>query len=382
MTINAGSHKHVFIIFGVDNLTVQNLRLTGGTEASVLAQQSQNLVLRNLDISGWNTSGASFDFGEPHGISLSDYGTPMRNFLVEGCTIHNPGSSVQMAGIAVGGPSSGGTISNNNLSGTSDGIWFDVSAGAALLGYTPHLVKDNIVHDVTNIAFHIEARSSWIMVGNIAYNCCTNTAFGAITVRPGGGVGMAGHRYYNNTIYSTGPAFWVPNETGEIFKDAQFKNNIFISRGTTNATITVATPYHNDSSVIFQSNTIRNLGGGPGVCWGDASGSFSVSCNSPGVSYPATATGISNWQATAPSRLSSNLAGDPLFVNPTAGDFRLCEGAGFPGSSCTGRSPAIDAGVDVGLPYNGGAPDLGALESGGSGNTEILPPQNLQIVNP
>jgi hypothetical protein len=47
-----------------------------------------------------------------------------------------------------------------------------------------------------------------------------------------------------------------------------------------------------------------------------------------------------------------NEASNPLFVNPGAGDFRL-----------GGGSPAIDAGVDVGLPFNGSAPDLGALET-------------------
>jgi len=42
---------------------------------------------------------------------------------------------------------------------------------------------------------------------------------------------------------------------------------------------------------------------------------------------------------------------DPLFVNVTEYDFHLREG-----------SPAIDAGVDVGIPYNGDFPDLGAFE--------------------
>jgi hypothetical protein len=43
--------------------------------------------------------------------------------------------------------------------------------------------------------------------------------------------------------------------------------------------------------------------------------------------------------------------GDPLFVNPSGGDFHL-----------QANSPAIDAGIDVGLPYFGSAPDLGAFE--------------------
>jgi hypothetical protein len=43
---------------------------------------------------------------------------------------------------------------------------------------------------------------------------------------------------------------------------------------------------------------------------------------------------------------------DPLFQNVNEEDFHLGSG-----------SPAIDAGVDVGIPYNGTAPDLGAFES-------------------
>lgn len=42
---------------------------------------------------------------------------------------------------------------------------------------------------------------------------------------------------------------------------------------------------------------------------------------------------------------------DPMFVDGNAKDFRLREG-----------SAAIDAGVDVGLPFKGTAPDLGAME--------------------
>jgi hypothetical protein len=47
----------------------------------------------------------------------------------------------------------------------------------------------------------------------------------------------------------------------------------------------------------------------------------------------------------------SPVYGDPLFVDAAGGDFHLQP-----------NSPAIDAGVDVGLPYNGAAPDLGAFE--------------------
>jgi Right handed beta helix region len=62
--------------------------------------------------------------------------------------------------------------------------------------------------------------------------------------------------------------------------------------------------------------------------------------------------------------IDHNCTTDPLFVNAAAADFRLCTAAGQPSVNCTGRSGAIDAGIAVGLPYNGPAPDCGALETG------------------
>jgi hypothetical protein len=51
------------------------------------------------------------------------------------------------------------------------------------------------------------------------------------------------------------------------------------------------------------------------------------------------------------------------FVDPAAGDFNLAAG-----------SPAIDRGANVGLPFNGAAPDLGSHESGGTGSGSGEPP--------
>lgn len=50
---------------------------------------------------------------------------------------------------------------------------------------------------------------------------------------------------------------------------------------------------------------------------------------------------------------ANSVVGDPLFVDPANGDFHL-----------QADSPAIDAGLDVGLPFAGGAPDIGAFEYG------------------
>ncbi|MFQ5859074.1 MAG: right-handed parallel beta-helix repeat-containing protein, partial [Anaerolineae bacterium] len=50
---------------------------------------------------------------------------------------------------------------------------------------------------------------------------------------------------------------------------------------------------------------------------------------------------------------SDHVIGDPLFVDPAVGDFHL-----------QASSPAIDRGTDMGLPYAGSAPDIGAYEYG------------------
>ena len=61
-------------------------------------------------------------------------------------------------------------------------------------------------------------------------------------------------------------------------------------------------------------------------------------------------------------RGSHELYADPLFVNPGIGDFRLQP-----------NSPAIDRGVNIGMPYNGSVPDLGAYETTGGTPIPVTP---------
>jgi Right handed beta helix region len=79
---------------------------------------------------------------------------------------------------------------------------------------------------------------------------------------------------------------------------------------------------------------------------------------------------------------SGNTGFNPLFVNPSGADFRLCRGVGSPVTGCPGRSPAIDAGVNVGLPFSGAAPDLGAEESNMSVTSVPAAPSSLNVQLP
>lgn len=65
---------------------------------------------------------------------------------------------------------------------------------------------------------------------------------------------------------------------------------------------------------------------------------------------------VANWSGWVPTvNLTATINNDPLFVNASDGDFRL-----------QAISPLIDAGVDIGLPYSGAAPDIGAYETNAS----------------
>ena len=52
---------------------------------------------------------------------------------------------------------------------------------------------------------------------------------------------------------------------------------------------------------------------------------------------------------------------NPLFVNASQGDFHL-----------QANSPCIDAGLDIGLPYNGSAPDMGCYEYDNTGVDDLV----------
>lgn len=145
---------------------------------------------------------------------------------------------------------------------------------------------------------------------------------------PGGG-----HKIYNNVIY----------------------DSCYNASNTSNKCV----PIHNgwtgygDLGVIY-NNTIYNLLDTNTNCIGvyDPGGS---------TSFP-TLQVINNlcWQAqdlyrcsSCPGTSSNNLTStNPLFVNQSSDNLSLLDG-----------SPAINAGANVGLPYNGASPDIGAYDS-------------------
>ncbi len=131
----------------------------------------------------------------------------------------------------------------------------------------------------------------------------------------------------NNTMIGSSGAIHFVNEPSAITRNIYFRNNIvkdIIEYGW----IYIQTNTGGISNVYIQNNNVYNC------------------INGTSIRYESGAVAITNLVQ------SSLTTSNPLFVSST--DFHL-----------QSNSPAIDVGTDVGLPYNGIAPDLGAYESGG-----------------
>jgi len=159
------------------------------------------------------------------------------------------------------------------------------------------------------------------------YNNCINGTFGV-----GGRFyyennANLGIKVYNNTFYSENQmsyGVWLQ------YSNAEFINNIF---------------YMNDSN----SYLLYKIAGNPTL-------SNNIWYNNANTDYlywegtVYTVSQLANWLTQGHSEEQFT---NPLFVNITNNDFNL-----------QATSPAKDAGVDVGLPFVGVAPDIGAIEYG------------------
>lgn len=101
--------------------------------------------------------------------------------------------------------------------------------------------------------------------------------------------------------------------------------------------------------ITTKNNIVVNINGWAFVNpWGVDPSKFSCSYNL--VFNDVTTYG--NYPAGNNGPFPSDVTGDPLFVNAAGGDFHL-----------QAESPAINKGTDVGLPFAGSEPDMGAYES-------------------
>lgn len=141
--------------------------------------------------------------------------------------------------------------------------------------------------------------------------------------------------FYNNTLHVPNDAGFLPvlyllasDNSGTVIK-----NNIMATGHTGTLCINVADGAETDLTLDY--NLYYTPSGVAGNRW----------------NWTVNNSTWANWLINSSQDGNSPVPADPLFVNPGADDFTLQTG-----------SPAIDAGVDVGLAYLGTAPDCGYAE--------------------
>jgi hypothetical protein len=146
-----------------------------------------------------------------------------------------------------------------------------------------------------------------------------------------GGAESQDDTWQNNTVYAAESGIWFRGNSN-LFTRLRFYNNIILN------STAVAVNTEEFSSPGPDTHLEHNVYFGfPNFGW-SAGG------------YKTFATWKSMYGTDQLAPASVNV--DPRLVNPAAGDYRLCTGAGQPTSSCTAASPVLSVGVDI-LDLNG-----------------------------
>ncbi|MEW6219312.1 MAG: DUF2341 domain-containing protein [Thermodesulfobacteriota bacterium] len=306
-------------------LAVMNSALTGNSAsigaAMYLTGVTEITVLDNVTVTG-NASSAAIAGGT---IVASESPLAISNSNISDNTAARNGAGLYITGSYAAYPPgtrttvSGSTVRNNITAG-------NYSGGGIYTASPTEIVRTYVQGNRAGDGGGIYAGSTLditncVITGNTADRAFTND---------GGGVRAAGATTILNSTIS-GNYAW--DDGGGLYGDATVTNSIV---------------YGNDAG----DATLKQYGGVPTFSWSDVG------------------------QTGFPSGTSMN--SDPMFVDfqtaasglpTTAGNFRICGGAGTPDPACSNASPCIDGGTGAGAPADdiegdtrNGNPDIGADE--------------------
>lgn len=306
-----------------NNWIIQAYGLQGGSASATQVNTSPDTgpVVCHASTGCW-VEGADVDGGPQ-----TDYTDNWNAFRYENCTqcvarsntirnFRNQSNTINGTAFTLyGSPNS--IIENNYATNVGTGLIFKDTSTSTL--------PQNGVRVRYNKFDGVDRCFAWSMTGedrNYVYqNICANSGFGVIVT----GGGLANDWIFNNTFYNIPNAVVYPNGLGS---GGRFWNNVIQGAGRVLLVETGQTP--STAVLDFQ----HNLYSGVQTFYTGSDGNRSLS--SFRGAYPGQ-------EALAPLSVESN----PLMVNPSGGDFRLCTGAGSPAGNCTGASPALLLAIDI-----------------------------------
>ena len=319
----------------VTNVVIRGFEVKNATRDAFRIQGSADCLFENNIVHDSNTSLAT------SGIRLRESCERMtiRGNEVYACSL----------GIVSGSPfgaRTGIVIEGNYVHDLEQG--FESEHGISVIG-TEGTVRNNVVARCEGVGIHVEA-SDVLVEGNVVFNCGALLPANGFVFINGINVGEDIVVRRNVSFNNAGHGFFGLGATAQ--------HNVAFGNGLSGVWLTTAHTLRNN--IAFENNQGGGFTdvGGPGAI--DSNANFWAD----GV-FPA-GEGMDSL-AGDPGFLLAPVAGAALDVNDPG--FEIDPSiVGFGDVSAlfglTAGSPAVDAGVDVGLPFNGAAPDMGAFERG------------------
>jgi parallel beta-helix repeat protein len=323
------------------HITIDSLEIIGSHNRGVVFGEGHYLTIKNNHIHDNSPEGGGNNNGGI--VILHNHPNQATNILIENNEIHDnkgpAGHADANSGIHVY-CCTDCTIRNNHVYNEFAGIYLKGSATHPTMCLVNVEVSNNTVYDVDD---GIKTSAVADVYGteiyrNVVYNI-GNAGRGIAMYNAPFDITVQNINYYNNVVDGNGGGRCLVVTTGS---DINVYNNILLdcNDGTCGTSGWGARELSGDANLVSNFNENNNIIYDPqnnvNFCW-----------------YGSLWT-LSEWRANTGNGANS-ISADPLFVDRLNHDYRL-----------TQNSPAIDAGVDVGLPYSGNAPDIGAFEYGGA----------------